>query len=204
KGIGTTLFQHGVEKAKERKCSVVAYATEESNYGSCKIGEKLGFQLVTSMNPLRLKLDDIVLAADKELKHQPISVDEVFEIMNSIPNGPDEEVCLGWEFVPKDKSIFADKRELKFFAVEKTLLLEHKVDNKESKEGSFAKAIIYGAEKHVKELLEEFVRRNSSNEFLNCVINEELEHIPKEMGFTNYTNADGTSVKTLLWKMKLV
>ncbi|MHA1555384.1 MAG: GNAT family N-acetyltransferase, partial [Candidatus Heimdallarchaeota archaeon] len=38
KGIGTTLFQHGVEKAKERKCSVVAYATEESNYGSCKIG----------------------------------------------------------------------------------------------------------------------------------------------------------------------
>ncbi len=203
KGIGTALFQHGVEKAKERKCSVVAYATEGSNYGSCKIGEELGFQLVTSMIPLWLILDDIVLAADMELKHQPISVDEVFDLMNSIPNGPDEEVCLGWEFVPKDKSIFDDKKELKFFAVEKTLLLEPKVDNRESKEGSFAKSIIYGAEKHVKELLEDFIRRNSSCEFLNCVISDELEHIPKEIGFTNHFNADGSPVKTLLWKMKL-
>ena len=203
KGIGTALFNHGVEKAKEENYPVVAYATEASNHSSCKIGKKLGFQLVTWMKPLWIKPAEVSIDKEKALKHQPITIDKAIELMKIIPDGPKEEICIGWSYTPIKRSFFANQPDMQFYAYDNTLLLEYKERDLKTNEISFIKVMVYGSEKHVEELLYEFIRRNDSHEYLNCIIGEKLEHIPKEMGFEPLTTNKGKPIKVLLWKLKL-
>ena len=203
KGIGTALFQHSIDKAKEGNYSIIAYATEGSNQGSCRIGKKLGFELITSMNSYWLKGNDIVIDTNKKIEHKPISVMKAFKLLGKISNGSIEEICIGWSYVPKEKSIFEVKNK-KFYAIEKTVLLEIIREDEETNEKKYANAIIYGSETHIKELLNEFLIRNKSSKYIDCIINKQFSYIPKSLGFKPYTNDDGTPIEVLLWKMKLI
>jgi len=203
KGIGTALFNHGVQKAKEENFPIIAYATDVNNQGSCSIGKKLGFKLVAEMKPLWIKIDDQKLNALKKIEQKPISIDEAIDLLNNIPNPPIDEISLGWKYAPLDKEYLTEKLDMRFYVIEKTILLEFKDRDMNTNEIHSTRAIIYGSKKHVKELLLGFLYRNASQEYLYCNIDEKLEHIPKELGFANSIESENLVNKVVLWKLKL-
>ncbi|MHA1211025.1 MAG: GNAT family N-acetyltransferase [Candidatus Heimdallarchaeota archaeon] len=204
KGLGTALFTFGVQKAQEDQIRIIAFATEGSNHGSCKIGKKLGFELIAEMMPLWMKPTEMTIDKSKELKQQPITIEEAFAMLKRIPNGIKEDICLGWDYVPLDKEYFEQLPEMKFYAIEDTILLEYKEHDKETNEISRVKAIIYGTEKHIEELLYEYIRRNDIYENMICIVHENLVSIPSEMGFEHSYTDEGKPNKILLWKKVLI
>ncbi len=205
KGIGTALFNHGVEKAKEENYPMVAFATDEGNQGSCNIGKKLGFQLVEEMKPHWIKLANLNIDRENiQVNQHVISLDEAFELLKIIPDGPKEEVSIGWSYIPLDKTFFANQPDIRFYAIKKTLLLEYITRDLKTNKIRTVSAIVFGSEKHTKELLNEFIRRNDKHEFLYCFINEKLEHSPQELGFKQEVTSTGIPNKILLWKLKLI
>ncbi len=204
KGIGTALFKHCVEKAKEENYTIVAYATDVNNYGSCNIGKKLGFYLVEEMNLYWIKPKNLNLDQDYVINQQPITLDKAFELMKIIPDGPKEEVSMGWTYSPLDKTFLAKQTDIEFYALEKTLLLEYKDRNLKTNEIRAIRAVVFGSEIHVKELLNEFIIRNIMHEYLHCVVSEKFEHIPQELGFEQSITSTGSPNKILYWKLELL
>ena len=204
KGIGLALFSHGMKKAIEEKFPTVAFATDASNYGSNRIGKKLGFQLVTEMIPLWLKISDFKFDSRIDSKFEPIAIDKVIKILNSLSDGPKDEICIGWSFIPIEKGYF-DKHQpnLNFYAIEDTILLESIDRNLVTNEIQDVRAIIYGSINHVKEILIDFIARNDTLEHIGCVIGEDLVSIPLELGFQYLNNDEGKPIKILLWRKSL-
>ncbi|HUT79591.1 MAG TPA: GNAT family N-acetyltransferase [Candidatus Bathyarchaeia archaeon] len=203
KGIGTALFSHGVEKAKKENFPVVAYATEASNQGSCSIGRKLGFQMIEEMKPLWVEPKKVVIDKNNLAEQKTITNEEAINLLTEIPNKPHEDICLGWEFGPIEKEFLEQYSDMKFFAIENTILLEYKERDLISKEITNVKAIVYGLEENIEELLLGFIKRNNTNEYLSCIITEKLEKIPQTMGFQNAISDDGIQNKILLWKKNI-
>jgi len=190
KGVGTELFRFGDEIAKKLNYEIVGYATEGKNIGSIKIGEKLGFKLIAEMIPFWLKTNDMKIQK-MEKQSKVISIDEALAVLQEILDGPKDYIAIGWDFAPLEKTFFEKETEMKFYAKNKTVLLEYKELDEITNEVSWVKAIVYGAEEDVECLLSEFVMRNKEQEHLSCVTTVKLQHIPEKMAFTHSTSSDG-------------
>lgn len=200
KGVGTELFRFGVEAAKNLNYKIVAYATEGKNIGSCKIGEKLGFKLLTEMIPFWGKRIDLKTLEIKE-RNQPISIDKALTLLQEIPDGPKDYIAIGWEFAPLEKSFFEKKPDMTFYAKNNTVLLEYLERDRVTNEFDWLKAIVYGAEEDAEYLLSEFLERTKEyKQYQSCITTANLQHIPEKMNFNHSTSEDGRHNTIVLWE----
>ncbi|MHA1367642.1 MAG: GNAT family N-acetyltransferase [Candidatus Heimdallarchaeota archaeon] len=185
-GVGTGLFRFGAEEAKKLNYEIVAFATESKNIGSCKIGEKLGFKLLAEMFPYKVE-----------------NRDEALTLIKEIPEGPKDYIAIGWEFVPLEKAFFDQEPDIKFYAKNKTILLEHLERDIVTKKVGWIKAIVYGDDKDAKYLISDFItRRRNLCEYLSCFTTKKLQQILKQMEFTPSTSEDGRQNSVVMWEKK--
>lgn len=203
KGIGTELFRFGDNIAKKLNYKIVGFATEGGNIGSCKIGEKLGFKLLTEMIPFWVYSNKPkILKIENSSK--PISIDEALSLTKKIPDGPKDYIAIGWNFVPLEKSYFEKEPDMKFYAKNTTLLLEYLERDEVTEEVSWIKAIIYGAEEDAEYLISEYVERTKDlAKFLVCITTANLQHIPKKMNFIRSKSEKGKPNTIVMWEKKL-
>ncbi len=203
KGIGTKLFRFGDNIAKNLNFKIVGFATEGGNIGSCNIGKKLGFKLLTEMIPFWVESNKPKILKIKN-PSEPISIDEALSLAQKIPDGPKDYIAIGWNFVPLEKSIFEKEPDMKFYAKNKTLLLEYLERDEVTGEVSWIKAIVYGAEEDAEYVISEFVERTKDyGEFLSCITTAQLQHIPEKMEFIHSTSEGGRHNTIVMWEKKL-
>jgi RimJ/RimL family protein N-acetyltransferase len=203
KGVGTELFHFGDKAAKKLNYKIVGFATEGKNIGSCKIGEKLGFKLITEMIPFWVKRSDLKSQEIKELS-QPISIDKAITMLQEIPDGPKDYIAIGWEFAPLDKEFFEKEPDMTFYAKNNTVLLKYLDRDIATNEVDWIKAIVYGAEEDAEFLLSEFVERTKVyDKNLSCITTAKLQHIPEKMNFNHSASEDGRHNTIVLWEKKL-
>lgn len=203
KGIGSKLFQYGDEAAKKLNYKIVGFATEGGNIASCKIGEKLGFKLLTEMIPFWVDCNKPKTVKIEKIG-KPISIDEAFDLIQKIPNGPKDYIAIGWNFVPLVKSFFEKEPGMKFYAKNETILLEYLERDETTGEYDWLKAIVYGAEEDVEYLLSDFVERTKKyGKYLGCITTAKLQHIPEKMEFIHSKSEDGRHNTIVMWEKKL-
>ena len=181
-GVGTQIFNYGEELARKRNCKIVAYQTVTENKGSCRIGEKLGFNRSHEMTAfyIRQGKKSFIRRREKPIQTEdipnlePIQAKEALSLMRKIPNAPTEEICIGWAYRPLIASLFDNNPDMNFFILEDTLALEVRERNSETGEIRWAKAIIYGNEKNVLSLLNRIRGRNKNTEWIFCLVPETL------------------------------
>jgi len=162
KRIGTKLFQFGDEVAKKLNYKIVGFATEGGNIASCKIGEKLGFKLLTEMIPFWVQSSKPKIMKI-ENPGEPISIDETLKLIQKIPDGPKDYIAIGWDFAPLEKSFFEKEPDMKFYAKNKTILLEFLDRDVVTGEVDWIKAIVYGAEEDAEYLLSQILLKEPRN-----------------------------------------
>ncbi|MFX0061556.1 MAG: GNAT family N-acetyltransferase [Candidatus Hermodarchaeota archaeon] len=184
KGIGTKLFRYGEKIARERNYRIVGYQTVTENKGSCRIGEILGFQRKHEMTAFYLNPNEFPKIDDKYIKQTPVPIEEALNLLEQIPNGPKEEICTGWSYAPIEFEFFKSEPDMDFFFSEGTVLLEYRDRDFNTNEIAFVKAILYGSNKNVQELLSDFIRRNAErNLWLVCLCPDHLIPSVLKMGF---------------------
>jgi GNAT superfamily N-acetyltransferase len=173
-GVGTEIFHYGEELARKRDCAIVAYQTITENKGSCRIGEKLGFNRSHEMTAFYIRKEENPIQRADVPNLEPVQPKEAFSLIGEIPNAPTEEICIGWAYRPLVTSIFDDNVDMNFFALEDTLALEVRERNPKTGEIQLVKAVIYGTEKNVVSLLEGIRGRNKNVEWIFCLVPEPL------------------------------
>ncbi len=122
KGVGTEIFNYGEELARKKNCTIVAFQTVTENKGSCRIGEKLGYNRSHEMTAFYLRQEKPIQTEDLTL--EPIQLKKALSLMKKIPNAPTEEICIGWAYRPLVASIFDNNPDMNFFILEDTVALE--------------------------------------------------------------------------------
>jgi N-acetylglutamate synthase-like GNAT family acetyltransferase len=159
-GVGTTLFQHGETLARELGYQRVGFQTVTENAGSCRIGEKLGYDRKHEMTALWASAENIPQIEDGEYEQEPISTEEALAALRIIPNGPKDEICIGWSYAPLTVNYFDSQPDMAFYIQDDTIMLEYHDRDPNTKEITFVKAILYGAAAGIEDLLSEFIARN--------------------------------------------
>ena len=175
KGVGTALFNYGELIAKERGFPRVAFQTVTENKGSCRIGEKLGYERRHEMVALYITPEEIPTVDEVYLKQTPTPTEEAIEKLSKIPNGPKEEICTGWSYAPLEENFFKSEPDMDFYFSGKTALLDYRDRSIVTGEIVIGKAILYGSKEGVKDLVHGFIARNKNlGVFLFCLCTEEL------------------------------
>ncbi len=160
KGVGTAVFQHGEALAREQGYQRVGFQTVTENAGSCRIGEILGFERKHEMTALWVSPENIPRSEDGDYEQEPISTEEALAALKRIPNGPKDEICIGWSYAPITADYFDSQPDMKFYLQDETIMLEYHDRDPNTKEVTFVKAILYGAAAGVEGLLSGFITRN--------------------------------------------
>ncbi|MGD2249720.1 MAG: GNAT family N-acetyltransferase [Candidatus Methanofastidiosia archaeon] len=175
-GVGTQIFSHGEELARKKNCKIVAYQTVTENKGSCRIGEKLGFNRSHEMTAFVKSFvqQEPPIQTEGIPTLEPIQPQEALSLMRKIPHTPTEEICIGWAYRPLIASIFDNNPDMNFFIVDNTVALEVRERNPKTGEIQYAKAIIYGDKENALSLLNEITWRNKNIEWIFCLVPEPL------------------------------
>lgn len=160
KGVGTALFKHGEQVARERGFPRVSYQTVTENRGSCRIGEKLGFERRHEMVALWMRTGKIKKIKGEFPQQQPLDSNEALKRLSSIPDGPKEEVCIGWSYIPFEPEFYDQRDDMNFYSTGDSVLLDFIDRSLATGEIDSARAIIYGSKEDVKEMLYGFIGRN--------------------------------------------
>lgn len=175
KGVGTALFKYGEELARSKGNPKVAYQTVTENAGSCRIGEKLGYDRSHEMVALWMRSRKAPSVDKKFLNQKAVPTEEALEKFKKILDTPKEEICIGWSYSPLEVGYFKSEPDMDFYFSGDTALLDFRDRNISTKEIVVAKAIIYGSKENVKELVYGFIGRNKVLGIpLICLCSEEL------------------------------
>ena len=188
KGIGTALFSYGEKIAKERGFPRVAFQTVTENKGSCRIGEKLGYERRHEMIAFWMSPRKAPKVDEKFLQQQPLQAKDALEKLTSLFDGPREEVCIGWSYSPFEADYYAKDPEKNFYSIGDTVMLDFIDRSIATGEIDGAKAILYGSKENVKELLYGFFGRNKNlRVILLCLCPEHLVPEVLTLGFKHFT-----------------
>ena len=188
KGVGTALFQYGEDLAKERGFTRVAYQTVTENKGSCRIGEKLGYERKHEMVAFWMRPKKAPKVDKKYLEQNPLPADEALRKLAKFPEGPKEEICIGWSYSPFEAEYYNNDPEKNFYSSGDTVMLDFIDRSIATQKIDCAKAILYGSKENVKELLYGFFARNKKLDvILLCLCPENLVSEVLEVGF-KYAN----------------
>jgi N-acetylglutamate synthase-like GNAT family acetyltransferase len=170
KGIGTALFNYGEQLAKEQKYPKVGFQTVTENKGSCRIGEKLGFTRGHEMTAFVIKRNKAkkLFVESPDITETPI--EKAIELVAKIPNGPKDEINIGWSYVPLTIEYFKQDPRMKFFIEDETLLLEFRDTSIATGEIDGAKAMVYGSSNNISKLVKGFLKRNFDLNVWMCVL----------------------------------
>ncbi len=204
KGVGTALFSYGEQTAKERGYPRVAFQTVTENRGSCRIGQKLGYErrhemVAFYMRPIRAPRVD-----EKYLQQQSIPAKEALEKLTNIPEGPKEEICIGWSYSPFEADYYDNDPEKNFYSVGETVMLDFIDRSIATGEIDGAKAILYGSKENIKELLYGFLGRNKDlGVILLCLCPEKLVPEVLAIGFKHANVWTGNNNIVVMFDKKL-
>lgn len=184
KGIDTALLSYGEQLAREKNYLKVGYQTVTENKGSCRIGEKLGFNRNHEMNAFGIREKDIIedIGTYPDLTETPIET--ALTLLQEIPNGPREEICIGWSYAPLNIEYFQNEPLMKFFFQNKTVMLEFTDRSIVTNKIDMVKAILYGSIENIPFLLKGFLKRNLKREiWMVALCPKELSEAVLGMGF---------------------
>ncbi|NHJ49621.1 MAG: GNAT family N-acetyltransferase [Asgard group archaeon] len=170
KGIGLALFNYGEQLAREQNYPKVGYQTVTENKGSCRIGEKLGFTRGHEMVAFVIKRNKAkkLFADSPVLTETPIET--ALELISKIPNGPKDEINIGWSYVPLTVDYFKQDTRMKFFFEENTMLLEFRDTSITTGEIDGVKAMVYGSKNNIPKLVKGFLKRSFNLNVWMCVL----------------------------------
>lgn len=186
KGIGTALFNYGEQLARKKNYPKVGYQTVTENKGSCRIGEKLGFTRSHEMIAFFIRLNKVKGSIDDYPELIETPVETALELLPNIPNGPKNEICIGWSYVPLSVEYFHEEPRMKFFFQDKTIMLEFIDTSIATGEIDGAKAILYGSKDNVSKLVKGFLKRNLKlNVWICALYPKEMSDELLKLGFKN-------------------
>lgn len=204
KGVGTALFSYGEKLAKERGFPRVAFQTVTENGGSCRIGEKLGYERRHEMVALWMRPSKAPIVEEKYLQQHPIPAEEALEKLIRLPDGPSEEVCIGWSYSPFEPNYYDNDSEKNFYSVGDTVMLDFIDRSIVTGEIDGAKAILYGSKENVKDLLYGFIGRNKDlGVILICLCPEKLVSEVLALGFKHANVWTGNNNIVVMFDKKL-
>ncbi len=204
KGVGTALFKYGEELARCSGSTRVAFQTVTENQGSCRIGEKLGYERKHEMVAFWMRPGKVPNVDEEFLTQSAVKTEAALEKLAKIPDGPKEEICIGWSYSPLEVGYFETEPDMDFYSSGETVLLDFRDRDMVTKEIAAAKAIIYGSKENVKELLLGFFGRNKDlGVVLLCLCPEKLVTEVLELGFKHANVWTGNNNIVVMFDKKL-
>jgi GNAT superfamily N-acetyltransferase len=161
-GVGTELFRHGEELAREQAYQRVGFQTVTENAGTCRMGEILEYQRKHEMVAFYATPKNLPHRDDERSEQVPISTEEALEALERIPNGPRNEICIGWSYTPISADYFDSEPDMRFYSQDDAVMLELDDRNYVTKEIVVVNAMLYGSKTGVERLLSGFIARNAN------------------------------------------
>lgn len=162
KGFGIEFINYCLKYAKEHGVKIAQYDTSNRNQGSISLARRFGFNKKNEMPIFYTIFND---SAINEVKMQEvpgiidISSDEAFTVGQTIPNGPENEFCIGWSFVPFNKEILSELKG-KWYRFEKAMIWTHDASRSKSTESPEENeywVILYGESNSAFKLIQGFL-----------------------------------------------
>jgi RimJ/RimL family protein N-acetyltransferase len=204
KGVGTALFSHGEKLAEERGFPRVAFQTVTENTGSCRIGEKLGYERKHEMIAFWMRHSKAPKVDEKYLQQKTLPAKEALEKLTRSSDGPSEEICIGWSYSPFEADYYDNDSEKNFYSVGDTIMLDFIDRSIATGEIDAAKAILYGSKENVQDLLYGFLGRNKNlGVILFCLCPEKLVPEVLALGFKHTNVWTGNNNIVVMFDKKL-
>jgi N-acetylglutamate synthase-like GNAT family acetyltransferase len=184
KGVGTALFKHGENLAEEKGFPRVAFQTVTENKGSCRIGEKLGYDRRHEMTAFYMRPSRAPEVEEEYKQQKPVQSKIALDKLTELHEGPKEEICIGWSYSPFEAEYYDTDPEKNFYVSGDTVMLDFIDRSIATGEIDGAKAILYGSKENVSELVYGFFDRNKDlGVILLCLCPEHLIPEVKSLGF---------------------
>lgn len=189
RGIGEKLMKHALEYAKKIGAKKAQYDTSSQNYGSLALADRLGFVRKFRMEILFCKEADIQLQENFSYDSiRILSPKKALNVYEKIDNGPNDEICVGWSYIPK-KLKFLKRQEGRWISnIEAIIHDKSSPKEKQDKDSEIAAGwmILYGAPSYAKELLQFSLEKHKNSSkfksyYLFCHL--ALLKVVKELGF---------------------
>jgi len=205
-GIGKVMINYALEYAKQIHIKTAQYSTWSKNFDSVSLAKKFGFQKKMCMDYLESDIKTIKLIEKPSSKVENISAKEALKIYGNIPNGPGEELCVGWSYIPLKLENLVSKN---WSWIRNSGAILQKIEFKRTHLQEVPKSneiwmIVYGELTAARELIQFTVQNElKKNDFeifaVFCL--SDIATIIKEIGFSYY---DEERSGVVLFEKKLV
>ncbi|MFX1513561.1 MAG: GNAT family N-acetyltransferase [Promethearchaeota archaeon] len=199
-GIGTELFNFGCENAVDQGARVIQYSTGIRNIASQKIGKKLGFVEKAQMAFLWSSPEDSIINLENTEEIKQIPLDRVLKVIKKIPNGPKNEICIGWTFVPPELEYLrrGDQQRGEWYKNKEAILLELSkgIDPEGENPNNEVWLVLYGLELDSRALLARLLHLHSQRKeihYIGVFCPKKLAPLAQELGF-KYWNEEYSAV----------
>lgn len=190
-GIGKEMIKYALEYARQINAKTAQYSTWSKNFDSISLAKKFGFQKKKIMNILESNIKTLKLINNPPSEVENITAKEALKIYRNIPNGPGDELCVGWSYIPLKLEYFVNKNWswirnsgaiLQKIELQRTHFQEDPKNNE-------IWMIVYGKPTAVRELLQHIIQIDlQTKNFEKFVVfcHPEITAIIKEIGFSYY------------------
>ena len=204
-GIGKAMIKYALEYAKQIKAKTAQYSTWSKNFGSISLAKKFGFQKKEIMDILESDIKTLKLINKPSSEVENISAKEALKIYRIIPNGPGDELCVGWSYIPL-KLEYLVNNNWHWIKNSRAILqiIEFKRTHfQEDPKNNEIWMIVYGEPTAVRELLQHIIQnelQTKNFEKIMVFCHPKITAIIKEIGFSYY---DGDLSGVLLFEKHL-
>ena len=190
-GIGKMMIKYALEYARQINAKTAQYSTWSKNFGSISLAKKFGFQKKKIMNILESDIKTLKLINKPSSEVENITAKEALKIYRNIPNGPGDELCVGWSYTPLKLEYLVNKN---WSWIRNSGAILQKIEFKrthfqEDPKNNEIWMIIYGEPTAVPELLQYIIQidlqtKNFEKFIVFC--HPKITAIIKEIGFSYY------------------
>ncbi len=190
-GIGKMMIKYALEYARQINAKIAQYSTWSKNFGSISLAKKFGFQKKKIMNFLESDIKTLKLINKPSSEVENITAKKSLKIYRNIPNGPGDELCVGWSYIPLKLKYFVNKN---WSWIRNSGAILQKIEFKrthfqEDPKNNEIWMIIYGEPTAVRELLQHIIQIDlQTKNFEKFVVfcHPKITAIIKEIGFSYY------------------
>ncbi|MFX0041945.1 MAG: GNAT family N-acetyltransferase [Candidatus Hodarchaeota archaeon] len=189
-GIGKKLANYGINHANKLNVKIAQYATSSKNLGSISVAKHFGFKSKKSMNVLDAERKDIKLKGDQSLIVEKVSAKEAIKRYKDFDITAEDEVCMGWTFVPL--KYISDEDGEWYISNSDAILQKVKFRREKIKEGPREDEIwliIYGKTKLAIRLIQYIIQeelKSIESKFFEIFCHPHIAQEVKKIGFSYY------------------
>lgn len=99
-GLGKILLEFVLNKCDKEGVKIAQYDTSSRNFGSIALARKYGFVEKTRMRALYIENPNLEKLIKLPENLQYLTSSNAFELLQTIENGPNAELNLGWAYIP--------------------------------------------------------------------------------------------------------